>query len=75
MPLQTSDPPFGYSAIPELPDSVFVAPLRKPAELGADWLEPAQRRYTTAAHRIWDELYTRQMKLMPGRAFPDRLKS
>jgi phenylalanine-4-hydroxylase len=68
MPLQTADPPFDYSAIPELPDSVFVAPLRKPAGLGADWLEPEQRRYEAAEHRIWDELYARQMKLMPGRA-------
>jgi len=68
MPLQTSNRPFDYSAIPELPDSVFVAPLCKPADLGADWLEPEQRRYEAAEHQIWDELYARQMKLMPGRA-------
>ncbi|MGA0027276.1 MAG: phenylalanine 4-monooxygenase, partial [Steroidobacteraceae bacterium] len=57
-----------YTRIPPLPDSVFVAPLRKPDGLGADWLEGAQRRYTAEEHRIWDELYERQMKLVAGRA-------
>ncbi len=57
-----------YSRIPPLPDSVFVAPLRKPDALGADWLEGAQRRYTADEHCIWDELYERQMKLVAGRA-------
>ncbi|MEZ5475637.1 MAG: phenylalanine 4-monooxygenase [Steroidobacteraceae bacterium] len=59
---------FDYSRIPDLPPSVYVAPLRKPAGLADDWLESAQRRYTTDEHRIWDELYARQMKLMPNRA-------
>jgi phenylalanine-4-hydroxylase len=57
-----------YTRIPALPESVYVAPLRKPAGLGEDWLEPAQRVYGPAEHRIWDELYARQMALMPGRA-------
>jgi phenylalanine-4-hydroxylase len=43
-----------YSRIPALPPEVFVAPLRKPARLGEDWLEPAQRDYSAAEHRIWD---------------------
>ena len=57
-----------YTQIPDLASSVYVAPLRKPAGLGDDWLEPAQRRYTAAEHRIWDELYARQIELMPGHA-------
>ena len=59
---------YDYSRIPALPPEVFVAPLRKPAGLGEDWLEPAQRDYSAAEHRIWDELYARQMALLPGRA-------
>lgn len=59
---------FDYSRIPPLPSDVFVAPLRKPAGLGDDWLEPAQRAYTAEEHRIWDDLYARQMALLPGRA-------
>ena len=59
---------FDYSRIPPLPSEVFVAPLRKPAGLGEDWLEPAQRDYSAAEHRIWDDLFARQMALLPGRA-------
>ena len=50
-------PDFRLLAHPRMPDSVFVAPLQKPAGLRDDWLEPAQRRYDQAEHRIWDELY------------------
>ena len=59
---------FDYTRIPPLPPSVYVAPLKKPAGVGDDWLEPAQRRYSAEEHRIWDDLYERQMKLMPGHA-------
>ena len=59
---------FDYTCIPDLPPSVYVAPLRKPDGLGDDWLEPAQRRYGAAEHRIWDELYARQIALMPAGA-------
>ena len=59
---------FDYSRIPALPPEVFVAPLRKPAGLGEDWLELGQRDYSAAEHRIWDDLYARQMALLPGRA-------
>ena len=41
---------FDYTRIPDLPASVYVAPLRKPAGLGDDWLEPAQRRYSAEEH-------------------------
>ena len=59
---------FDFTRIPPLPPAVYVAPLQRPAGLGEDWLEPAQRRYSAAEHRIWDELFDRQMKLMPGHA-------
>lgn len=59
---------FDYSHIPPVPDSVFVAPLRRPAGLGDDWLEPNQRDYSSAEHAIWDDLYARQMRLLPQRA-------
>src|SRR4051794_7071611 len=42
-----------YSRIPQLPASVYVAPLKKPAGLANDWLEPAQHRYTADEHRTW----------------------
>jgi len=57
-----------YRIIPEVPTSVNVAPLKRPAGLGEDWLEPIQRRYCADEHRIWDDLYERQMKLISGRA-------
>lgn len=57
-----------YRVIPELPASVYVAPLHRPAGLREDWLEPVQRQYSQDEHRIWDDLYERQMKLIPGRA-------
>ena len=47
---------FDYSRIPDMPASVFVAPLKRPPGLGDDWLEPAQRKYSVAEHRTWDEL-------------------
>jgi phenylalanine-4-hydroxylase len=68
MTQSTSSQPVDYSRIPALSASVYVAPLRKPAGLGDDWLEPAQRKYGAAEHRIWDELYARQIELMPGHA-------
>jgi len=57
-----------YSRIPEPTAEVFAAPLKKPARVGKDWLEPAQRVYTADEHALWDELYARQMKLLPDRA-------
>lgn len=59
---------FDYSRIPALPSSVYVAPLFKPAGLADDWLESRQRDYSRDEHGLWDELYARQMALLPGRA-------
>ena len=60
--------PFDYTRLPDMPEGVFTAPLRRPAHLGEDWVEPAQRRYTADEDGIWDALYARQMQVLPGRA-------
>lgn len=60
--------PFDYTHLPELPQGVYTAPLRRPAHLGDDWLEPAQKRYSNEEHATWDALYARQVDLLPGRA-------
>ncbi len=57
-----------FATIPEPPAGVFTAPLQKPAHVGADWLEPKQRVYTADEHKVWDELYARQMQILPRRA-------
>ena len=61
-------PETDFSALPAMGKDVFTAPLQRPAHLGEDWLEPAQRDYTGQDHAIWDELYARQMDVLPGRA-------
>jgi len=62
------DPPGDFTALPELPDDLFTAPLKRPDHVGEDWLEPAQRDYGAAEHAVWDDLYARQMDILPGRA-------
>ncbi len=57
-----------YAHLPEMGAEVFTAPLQRPADVGADWLEPAQRSYTAAEHGVWDDLYARQLDVLPGRA-------
>lgn len=63
-----------FSILPELPADVFTAPLRKPAHVGDDWLEPEQTNYTSEDHAIWDDLFNRQMEVLPGRAATAFLK-
>ncbi|TCD06944.1 phenylalanine 4-monooxygenase [Erythrobacteraceae bacterium CFH 75059] len=48
--------------------TVFTAPLQRPAHVGEDWLEPEQTRYSAEDHAIWDDLFARQMDVLPGRA-------
>ena len=60
--------PFDYTRLPEMPVGVYTAPLRRPAHVGEDWLEPAQHRYSADENAVWDALYARQMELLPGRA-------
>ena len=62
------DPHGDFAALPELTDDLFTAPLKRPEHVGEDWLEPAQRQYGSEEHRIWDDLYARQMDIPPGRA-------
>jgi phenylalanine-4-hydroxylase len=60
--------PANFDTIPAVPDGVFTAPLARPAHVGEDWLEPAQRSYSTDDDGVWDDLFARQMDLLPGRA-------
>ncbi len=57
-----------YACLPEMGGQVFTAPLQRPAQVGANWLEPAQRSYSVDEHDIWDDLYARQLDILPGRA-------
>lgn len=57
-----------FTRLPAMREEVFTAPLRRPAHVGEDWLEPAQHAYGTGEHAIWDELFARQMELLSGRA-------
>jgi phenylalanine-4-hydroxylase len=57
-----------FTRLPDPGPEVFTAPLQRPAHVGEDWLEPAQRQYSAEEHRIWDDLYARQMEVLPGRA-------
>ncbi|MEM1196038.1 MAG: phenylalanine 4-monooxygenase [Pseudomonadota bacterium] len=63
-----ADPETDYSKLPDLPAEVFAAPLVKPAHVSEDWLEPQQTQYSSEDHAIWDDLFARQMELLPGRA-------
>jgi phenylalanine-4-hydroxylase len=62
------DPASDFSALPEVGADVFTAPLARPAHVGEDWLEPHQRDYTSDDDAIWNDLFARQMDILPGRA-------
>ncbi len=62
------DPAPDYATLPDMADDVFTAPLVRPAHVGADWLEPAQTAYTVEDHAVWNDLFARQMEVLPGRA-------
>lgn len=57
-----------FRALPDVPDGVFTAPLQRPAHIGEDWLEPAQHIYSAEEDAIWNDLFLRQMNILPGRA-------
>lgn len=57
-----------FSRLPEMPAEVFTAPLQRPGHLGEDWLEPKQTEYDSDDDAIWDDLFARQMEILPGRA-------
>ena len=60
--------PADFTALPEIGSEVFSAPLQRPAHVDDDWLEPAQREYDADEDAIWNELFDRQMQILPGRA-------
>jgi len=62
------EPQSDFSALPEMPAEVFTAPLQRPGHLGEDWLEPKQADYDSDDDSIWDDLFARQMDVLPGRA-------
>ncbi|MFM5916259.1 MAG: phenylalanine 4-monooxygenase [Novosphingobium sp.] len=57
-----------FTRLPDIGSGVFTAPLQRPAHVGEDWLEPAQRDYSADEDAIWNDLYARQMDILPGRA-------
>jgi phenylalanine-4-hydroxylase len=63
-----ADPQPDFATLPDMAADVFTAPLVKPAHVGEDWLEPAQTAYTSEDHGVWDELFARQLEVLPGRA-------
>lgn len=63
-----AEPQPDFSILPEMPADVFTAPLKRPTHVGDDWLEPRQTDYNAEDHTIWDDLFARQMEVLPGRA-------
>ena len=63
-----ADPQPDFAILPDMAADVFTAPLAKPAHVGADWLEPAQTAYTAEDDAVWNDLFARQMEVLPGRA-------
>ncbi|NNC58482.1 MAG: phenylalanine 4-monooxygenase [Erythrobacter sp.] len=51
-----------------MPADVFTAPLKRPDHVGEDWLEPTQTQYSSEDDAVWDDLFSRQMEVLPGRA-------
>lgn len=63
-----ADPETDFSQLPALPGDVFTAPLKRPAHVREDWLEPKQTVYSSEDDAIWNDLFARQMDVLPGRA-------
>ncbi len=63
-----AEPEQDFSRLPELDEGVFTAPLKKPAHVGENWLEPKQTEYSSEDDAIWNDLFARQMGVLPGRA-------
>jgi phenylalanine-4-hydroxylase len=57
-----------FTLLPEAHADVFTAPLKRPAHVGEDWLEPAQHAYGPEEHAVWNDLFARQFELLKGRA-------
>ena len=63
-----ADPKTDFARLPEMPADVFTAPLQRPSHVGEDWLEPRQAVYSSEDDAIWNDLFERQMDVLPGRA-------
>ena len=63
-----AQPETDFTTLLDLPGDVFTAPLKKPDHVGGDWLEPRQADYSSEDHAIWNDLFARQMDVLPGRA-------
>jgi len=57
-----------FTKLPEMSDDVFTAPLARPAHVGGDWLEKEQTNYDSGDDAVWNDLFARQMEILPGRA-------
>lgn len=62
------DKPQSFERLPDMAETVYTAPLKKPDHVGDDWLEPRQTQYSSEEDAIWDDLFARQMEVLPGRA-------
>ncbi len=63
-----------FTILPDPGPQVFTAPLQRPEHVGDEWLEPAQTAYTAEDHTVWDDLFARQLDILPGRAASAFLK-
>ena len=63
-----TQPETDFTTLPTLPGEVFTAPLKKPDHVGDDWLESKQADYSSDDDAIWNDLFARQMDVLPGRA-------
>ncbi len=61
-------PESDFATLPAISAEVFTAPLKRPSHVGEDWLEPRQRDYGPEDDAIWNDLFARQMEILPGRA-------
>ncbi|WP_225010764.1 phenylalanine 4-monooxygenase [Novosphingobium percolationis] len=57
-----------FSRLPDPSSGVFTAPLQRPGHVGEDWVEPRQHVYGADENAVWDDLFARQMEVLPGRA-------
>ncbi|MEE4339120.1 phenylalanine 4-monooxygenase [Erythrobacter sp.] len=57
-----------FTKLPEMSGDVFTAPLTRPSHVGEDWLEKEQTAYGSEDHAVWNDLFARQMEILPGRA-------
>ncbi|WP_279351772.1 phenylalanine 4-monooxygenase [Erythrobacter litoralis] len=63
-----AEPQTDFTRLPDMDESVFTAPLKRPDHVGEDWLEPKQTEYDSEDDAIWNDLFARQMQVLPGRA-------